>query len=49
MGVGHNPVIEVGHPLHLGQRHDGALDVDKKVHDGPGKNEFTGDVGVDHP
>ena len=48
MGVGHNPVIEVGHPLHLGQGHNGALDVDKKVHDGPGKNKFAGDVGVNH-
>ena len=44
MGMGHNPVIEVGHPLHRGQRLERSLDAGDEVPNGPGENHLGADV-----
>ena len=44
--MGHHPVVEMSHPLHIRKGHQGTLDADEKVHDGAGENELGADVGM---
>ena len=47
VGVGHDPVVEMGDALHIGKGHHGSLNADKKIHDGTGKDKLGADIGMD--
>ena len=49
MGMGHDPVVEMGYPLHIREGHHGALNADEEIHNGAGKHKLGADIGMDFP
>ncbi len=46
MGMSNHPIVKVGNSLDLRQRHETALKVGKKIHNGAGEHKLGTDVGV---